>query len=125
MSANSQLTINHSHRDGAMVQSTLFGQIPENEIETISLSTKSEDMHSAVVETKNRINSTNQNRINDNVAVINIDGKYRTHLAQKKNKYQLSNINKTQKPHITAITHSFIHFISNNYAQSNDFIVTL
>lgn len=56
-------------------QPTLFGEVPDNSIETISLGSESVDIHSAVVETKNRINSTNQNRIsNDNhVAVINID----------------------------------------------------
>lgn len=76
-----QLTTENGRKDSSVGPPTLFGEVPENEIET--LSNESLDIHSAVVETKNRINSTNQNRINDNVAVINIDadGKYIMHLA--------------------------------------------
>lgn len=65
----------HKEMPLVLPQPTLFGEVPDNSIETISLSSESVDIHSAVVETKNRINSTNQNRIsNDNhVAIINID----------------------------------------------------
>lgn len=84
MSASSQLTTENGRKNSSVGQPTLFGEMPECEIETMS--NESLDIHSAVVETKNRINSTKQNRINDNVAVINIDadGEYIMQLEQNK-----------------------------------------
>lgn len=73
MSAMTTVVAN-GRKGNSMEQPTLFGEVPESEIETESSSNNSVDVHSSVVETKNRINSTNQNRIKDNnVAVINID----------------------------------------------------
>ncbi|XP_055320299.1 aldehyde dehydrogenase, dimeric NADP-preferring isoform X2 [Sitodiplosis mosellana] len=74
MSAGLQLTMENGRKDSSVAEPTLFGEVREDAIDRISLSNESVNIHSAVVETKNRINSANQNRINgSHVAVINID----------------------------------------------------
>lgn len=65
---------NGQNKNSNKHQTTLFGEVPENDIESnSSLSQHSEDTHSTIVEAKNRINSTTKYNSNDMVAVINID----------------------------------------------------
>ncbi|XP_031633305.1 aldehyde dehydrogenase, dimeric NADP-preferring [Contarinia nasturtii] len=77
---DTQLTSENGRKESSVGQPTLFGEVPENESDTVSQSN-----NSSIVETKNRINSTKQNGITDtSVAVINIDEDDRQFSAGKK-----------------------------------------
>lgn len=70
---NDHLGMEQSRKQSGAEQITLFGELPESYTDTTST-----DDDSSIVETKNQHNLTNQNRINDPVAIItiDIDGKF-------------------------------------------------